>query len=366
MEQQDELQGLVFDIGSGHTKCGFSGDDAPRVDLPTCLGQFKKMNVLQLGEYVGSDALSKRGILNISHPIQRGSITNFDHLQKIFAHCFKNELRVDPMDHPLLIADSPVNTVEGREKIMEILFESFGVPALYFSVQGVMAMQSSGIVSGTVLDSGKELTYALPIYEGKPIRNALQTIPFGGGDLTRSLYSLLLESGYQSYTAAEREIAGDAKRKVCYVAQNYEKELTEPKTEEYELPDGTIMNVSTLRIKATELMFQPQFMDLDFVGVHELVNSSIRSSDIDMRKDLFKNIVVCGGNTMFPGFIERFNREFSNLIPSSVECKVSEKPTRKYSSWIGGSIFSSMSTFREVWLDRHEYEDFGKNVSRFL
>jgi actin-related protein len=67
--------------------------------------------------------------------------------------------------------------------------------------------------------------------------------------------------------------------------------------------------------------------------------------DVDVRRDLFSNIVLSGGTTMYPGIAERLNKEMTSLAPSSVKIKIVAPPERKYSVWIGGSILSSLSTF---------------------
>jgi actin len=67
--------------------------------------------------------------------------------------------------------------------------------------------------------------------------------------------------------------------------------------------------------------------------------------DVDVRRDLFSNIVLSGGTTMYPGIAERLNKEMVALAPSSVKIKIVAPPERKYSVWIGGSILSSLSTF---------------------
>lgn len=67
--------------------------------------------------------------------------------------------------------------------------------------------------------------------------------------------------------------------------------------------------------------------------------------DVDVRKDLYGNIVLSGGTTMFSGISERLSKEIVNLAPSTMKIKVVAPPERKYSVWIGGSILSSLSTF---------------------
>jgi actin len=70
--------------------------------------------------------------------------------------------------------------------------------------------------------------------------------------------------------------------------------------------------------------------------------------DVDIRKDLYGNVVLSGGSTMFPGIGDRMSKEITALAPSSMKVKVVAPPERKYSVWIGGSILASLSTFQQV------------------
>lgn len=67
--------------------------------------------------------------------------------------------------------------------------------------------------------------------------------------------------------------------------------------------------------------------------------------DVDVRRELYKNIVLSGGTTMFPGIVERLSKEMSELAPPSIAVKVYAPPERKFSVWIGGSILSSLASF---------------------
>jgi actin len=89
---------------------------------------------------------------------------------------------------------------------------------------------------------------------------------------------------------------------------------------------------------------------------------TIMKCDEDIRKDLYGNIVLSGGNTMFPGIAERMTKEITALAPSTMKIRVVAPPERKYSVWIGGSIWSSLSTFQAMWISKAEYDEFGPAI----
>lgn len=364
----DEKPCVIIDNGTGYTKAGFSGEEGPRAVFPAVVGRPKSASAMvgsdQKEYYVGKNADEKRGVLKLSYPIEHGVVEDWDGMEKIWGHCFTNELRCEPSEHKVMLTEAPLNPKENREKMASIMFETFNVQALYIAIQAVLSLYSAGKFTGIVCDSGDGVSHFVPIFDGYSLPHSILRLDLAGRDITRYFQKLLTEIGCSFTTTAEFEIVKAIKEKLCYVALDFDEEKKNFKEESYELPDGSVITVKDQMFRAPECLFKPENIGKEDKGFGGSCYDSIQKSDIDIRKDLYENIILSGGTSMFRGLPERLEKEVKILAPESMKqnVKVIATPERKYAVWIGGSILSSISTFETMWITKEEYDEEGASI----
>ncbi|XP_041059993.1 actin-like isoform X3 [Carcharodon carcharias] len=343
---------VIIDNGSGLIKAGLSGNHSPTYVFPSVVGRPKNstLNVFGLSErctYVGEAAQRKRSILHLIYPIQHGLIANWTEMEVLWRHTFENELRVDIQEHPIVLTEPPNNPQQIREKTTEIFFEAFQVPSLFLGIQAVLALHSTGKVTGTVIDSGSAVTHVVPIFEGGALDNITQRVYLGGQDLTEYMMRSLAENNSWSFTSKELE--------------NFKNNPEEIK-EEYELPDGQNMIITTQKFICPEVIFKPFILGKDIQNLPAMAHSVIERCSEETRYDMYTNIVLAGGNSMFRNMEERLQQEMTNLAKPGTKVKILAPPNRNYLSWKGAAILSSLSNFHQMCVSRQDFEEFGATV----
>jgi actin, other eukaryote len=264
-------------------------------------------------------------------------------------------LKIEPKECPILLTESPFNSKENREKMIQIMFETFSVPAYYVCFQEVLSLYSSGRTTGLVLDSGYSVSQSVTVYEGYAQPRGVFKMDFGGKQLTDFMMKLLTERGINS---VGQEMCNEMKEKLCYIPLHDKEEIEKTFT----LPDGKSITLGSERFKCPEALFKPDLIGMDFPGFHQCAFKSIEKYFDDFGKELYSDIVISGGSSMFEGFSQRIISEMMKFAPSTMKIKVVAPPERKFSSWIGGSILASQISFNPMMISDIEYAVEGPSV----
>eukprot|EP01147_Barroeca_monosierra_P007436 gene7436-9784_t len=383
-----QMPACVVDVGTGYTKMGFAGNSEPSFIFPSAIGVKETVNksvaqgVDDLDFYIGDDAMSTPGYAT-KYPVRHGIVDDWDLMEKFYEQTIFKYLRAEPEDHYFLLTEPPLNPPENREYLAEIMFESFNVPGLYIAVQAVLALAASWTskkaertLTGCVIDSGDGVTHVIPVAEGYVIGSCIKHIPIAGRDITYFVQQLLREREVGIPPEQSLEVAKAIKEKYSYVCPDIVKEF-----EKYDTQPEKFIKQFTSRNKVTkqpfsvdvgferflgpEIFFHPEFSNPDFqMSISETVDQVVQQTPIDVRRGLYKNIVLSGGSTMFKEGIKWWSTEVGAYLPQPIDVKVVSHAMQRYAVWFGGSMLASTPEFYKVCHTKADYEEYGPSICR--
>jgi actin-related protein 2 len=376
---------IVCDNGTGFVKCGYAGANFPSHIFPSLVGRPIIRSTVKVGDIevkdlmVGDEASQLRSMLEVNYPMENGIVRNWDDMLHVWDYTFSEKLKINPKECKVLLTEPPMNPKKNREKMIETMFEKYDVAGCYIAVQAVLTLYAQGLLTGVVIDSGDGVTHICPVYEGFALPHLTRRLDIAGRDVTKYLIKLMLLRGYAFNHSADFETVRMMKEKLCYVGYNIdlEQKLANETTvlvETYTLPDGRVVKLGGERFAAPEALFEPHLIDVDSVGMAELLFNTIQAADIDTRADFYKHIVLSGGSTMYPGLPSRLEREIKQLYLERVlkgdttklsrfKIRIEDPPRRKHMVFLGGAVLADIMKDKDsFWMSRQEYKERGLNV----
>ncbi|NXJ74004.1 ARP3 protein, partial [Trogon melanurus] len=327
--------------------------------------------------FIGDEAIEKPTYAT-KWPIRHGIVEDWDLMERFMEQVIFKYLRAEPEDHYFLLTEPPLNTPENREYTAEIMFESFNVPGLYIAVQEFLPT------------SFLNLFYVQA--EGYVIGSCIKHIPIAGRDITYFIQQLLREREVGIPPEQSLETAKAVKERFSYVCPDLVKEFNKYDT------DGTkwikqytginaiskkefTIDVGYERFLGPEIFFHPEFANPDFTQpISEVVDEVIQNCPIDVRRPLYKNIVLSGGSTMFRDFGRRLQRDLKRTVdarlklseelsggrlkPKPIDVQVITHHMQRYAVWFGGSMLASTPEFYQVCHTKKDYEEIGPSICR--
>ncbi|XP_046396534.1 actin-like [Ischnura elegans] len=355
-----EGQAIVLDAGSGWFKAGFSGEEEPRAVFPTAVAKEIDNTEGTLGRGHSDNAYAGEPLHG--DVVRRGVVVDWDAMETVWRHAFERELSAAPEEHRVLLTEAPLAGT--KEKMLEVMFEKFRVPAAYVTSDALLSLYAAGKLSGLVVECGHGVASATPVHNGTIIEEATVRVEFAGVDLTEYLLGRLHD---MSYVGVDAAMARRIKEKLCHVALDFEKEMSLREFgPPYELPDGKKLSIGEETIRCPEMLFRP-FPDLgkSTPGIHEMAFRSLDKCDTKLRSLLLGNVVVCGGTTLMSGFAERMQKLMAEGAQTRGvgKAKVVSTQDKRYAAWAGGSMLAAMPSFQAQWISRREYEERGSSTS---
>uniref|UniRef100_A0A1I8IJT2 Actin-related protein 2 n=5 Tax=Macrostomum lignano TaxID=282301 RepID=A0A1I8IJT2_9PLAT len=334
---------------------------------------------------VGDEAAEVRQMLQVNYPMENGIVSNWTDMLHLYDYIFgPKKMNLDCPNTKVLLTEPPMNPAKNRERMIEAMFEKYNFAGVYVAIQAVLTLYAQGLLTGVVVDSGDGVTHICPVYDGFALPHLTKRLNIAGRDITRYLIKLLLLRGYAFNASADFETIRQLKERLCYVAYDIAQEErlsleTTVLVEKYTLPDGRVIKVSGERFQAPEALFQPHLVDVDGVGVAELLFNTIQQADMDIRPEFYKKIVLSGGTTMYPGLPSRLEREMKQLYLEQVlkgdterlskfKIRIEDPPRRKHMVFLGGAILADIMKDHDdkFWISRQEYQEMGVGALKKL
>ena len=414
----DEVSAVVLDLGTHSVKAGYAGQDTPQHVFPSAVGTLAKSGDVDMTEggngwsreiYVDGMGIRRDGV-EVSSPYgENGMLEDWEAVEAIWEHALKKRLSIQTDEHPVLLSEPVHNSDAVRAKMVELMFEKHAPPALFLAKNPVLSSFAVGKASSLVIDMGGRNTTVTAVHEGFALQKSVVRSPLGGEGLTDAILAHLDKKkvdvrpryaftkkdkgdgefivkavSHPKTTASyalfkRREIVEDIKATVCRL-DDHTFNMDEHKNVAgvtYELPDGNTIEVGVERFQIPELLFQPELLkdlnidvpslngDGKLKSIQELVLECINNADVDVRKDLWGNLVLCGGGSMFTNMRERLDAVLFDHAPQNVKTKVvasMNSVERRFATWIGGSILASLGSFQQMWMSKQEYEEHGANL----
>jgi len=379
---------IVFDNGSGYLKAGLSSDEIPSITMPALIGRpmlryAEKLEDIELKPImIGDEVVPVRSLLELTYPMKEGIIVNGDDMATLWDYCIKEKLNLkgDLKDRKILLTEAPSNPNDNKKKMGEIVFEKLGIGYFNIEPQAKLTLFCEGLETGIILDSGDGVSHCIPIAFSTLLHHQIKRLDIAGRHITEYLIKLLQIKGYAFNSTADFELVREMKEKYCFVSCDIESDRKLDKETTYynsihKLPDGRKIRISSEKYEAPEILFNPHLVQNEMPGIHEMLYNSINGCDIDLRKDLYKNIILSGATTMFAGYASRIEKEIKALYIEKglkntqnktvkITINIIDSPRRKYSVFIGATVLAK--TFNtpdsDYWITKQDWEECGPDI----
>lgn len=200
----DDIGALVFDVGSQSLRVGYAQEDTPKAEIPAVVGVVEDGNQSvdvnsgalddakngnsingETKHYIDTNVLCvpRNGMKVVSY-MKDGMIEDWDLFEKVLDYAYDKCIQSESKYHPVLMSESPSNLRPKREKLMELMFEKYNVPAFFLVKNAVLSAFANGRVTALVVDSGATHTSAIPVHDGYVLTNAIVKSPLGGDYVT--------------------------------------------------------------------------------------------------------------------------------------------------------------------------------------
>lgn len=405
---------VVIDCGSGYSKMGYSGNLEPSYVIPStvlCAPEVTKTDYLYDLDFLMGESSKPGSSYTPVTPMSHGKVTDWNVMERVWQRAIYSHMRCDPEEHAFMLTESPLNTPENREYAAEIFFETFNVPYLYIAVQAVLSLAAAscadtadgnlpdlGSITGVAVESGDGVTSVVPVAYGYTIGSAIRTIPMAGKDVTRYIYQMLKDRGEKVPPEMAMEVAKQIKENHCYVAgkemvkefRKFDKDpakmFKEFTTTNSRTGTSVTVDVGYEQFLGPEMFFNPEIINPKYTkGLPQLIDEAVLACPVDVRRPMYRNIVLSGGNTLFKKLASRLQKSIDARVqerlelnrmklgahlrggpPKKLDINVNKFGGRiqQFGVWLGGSLLAEQDNFLAYCHSKARYDEEGPRIAR--
>ncbi|XDT40943.1 Actin [Nakaseomyces glabratus] len=363
-------QPVILDNGSSVIKAGFAGSQQPDVLeyawIGNPLAERSMVTVSNKKTYIGNSAYERRATLHLESPYSTNAIMSWDRLEDLWDYVLLNKLEIEQLqEHPVVLTNSMSTSKKEEEKMCEVLFEKFSIPAIYCSRDPIMSLYGLGRTTGCSVSCGHRGIGITTVIDGMIVGGSSQISNTGGSAVTNTMLDLLrhnhpeLENGQNGI-----ELMRSIKERCCELSKDFYNEIREyelitskASNNKYRLPDGNIIEIGSERFEAPEIIFNPQAYGYSEIPLQKMIINSISRAGILPRSQLLESIVLSGGSSLIKGFGERLTKEIRKEIDGNQKIMLNAPHERRLLPWIGGSVLSGLSTMKLLWKSKSAYRE---------
>lgn len=374
---------IIIDNGSHSIKIGFNAENAPRFLISSVIGKIKSDSTNYMLDndsiFIGNECYQNADFLNLNYPLIKTD-PDFDDLEEIWRYALFNQLKISPESHNIFLTENSISNIKNREKMAQIMFETFNVFNIHIEPQGSLSLFSTAKNTGLVIESDHLGTDIIPIYEKFIISNAVRHSNLGGLEMTKQFEkSIKNKLPFKTNTSCSLETARIIKEsfikllpetemveildpyQLDSIKLNTDSKQNKETFETFTLPDGNKIDIGNERFTIPFSLFYPELIGKDEKGLDELIAESILNCDINIRKEMANNILIFGGNSLICNFAEVLKKQVEKRLGKQYDgiVKISANKDRKYAVWTGSSVVCSNNNFQYVWVSKNDYEDYG-------
>ena len=353
---------VIVDNGTYKLKCGFAGDQMPVSYRSTVIYRAEKIETSAVGT---QSMFGREGLRKATRPMKCGYVTDYDKMTELWQTAFDDQLQIDCMDRDLIMTEMSLTNKLNRQRITEIMFETFGFGRFFLGNQSVFALMGTGRMTGIVINSGFETTHIVPIIDGMSVTNSIQREMLGGNHVTEYMMQLLRENGIYPRNYAEFRLYNMAKDEQVFFKEYAMQNSLRPSKQREEMNSSfnrgfyAQKQLGDTMIRCPEILFNPNLNFLDVKPIHQMFVDSYNSLSEDLKETCKSHIVLAGANTMIGGFTKKMEIEVNKLMNCHFHFQAPKN--RDLLAFKGASVFGT-TDIENQWVTADEFEEYGSAI----